>query len=196
VSSGLDLRVAVNLSTHQFQDPQLLEKVTIVLRETGLEAARLELEVTESAAMLNPEESLKILGKLSELGVRIAIDDFGTGYSSLSYLKRIPANTIKIDKTFVDGLGQKQDATIVRAVIALARALEKETIAEGIETGEQFDVIKAMGCDSAQGYWVSRPIEADAMLSLLSQNTRLVAESKTVPGETVTWIHTHGKSAE
>jgi diguanylate cyclase (GGDEF)-like protein len=196
VSSGLNLRVAVNLSTHQFQDPQLIEKVTVALRETGMEAARLELEVTESAAMLNPEESMKILGKLSELGVRIAIDDFGTGYSSLSYLNRIPANTIKIDKMFVDGLGQKQDATIVRAVIALARALEKETIAEGIETEEQFDAIKAMGCDSAQGYWVSRPIEADAMFSMLSQNARLVAESKTIQGETVTWIHTHGKSVD
>lgn len=196
VSSGLDLRVAVNLSTHQFQDPHLLEKVTIVLRETGLEAARLELEITESAAMLNPEESLNILGKLSELGVRIAIDDFGTGYSSLSYLKRIPANTIKIDKTFVDGLGQKQDATIARAVIALARALEKETVAEGIETEEQFDAIRAMGCDSAQGYWVSRPLEADAMLSVLSQNTQLVAVSRSTPGETITWIHAHGKSTE
>jgi len=196
VSSGLDLRVAVNLSTHQFQDPHLLETVAIVLRETGLEAEHLELEVTESAAMLNPEESLKILGEISRLGVRIAIDDFGTGYSSLSYLKRIPANTIKIDKTFVEGLGQKQDATIVRAVIALARALEKETIAEGIETEEQFDVIKAMGCDSAQGYWVSRPIEADAMFRLLSKNIRLVAESATIQGETVTWLHAHGKLAE
>lgn len=196
VSSGLDLRVAVNLSTHQFQDFHLLEKVTMALRETELEAERLELEVTESAAMLNPEESIRILGELSALGVRIAIDDFGTGYSSLSYLKRIPANTIKIDKTFVDGLGQKQDATIVRAVIALARALEKETIAEGIETEEQFDIIKAMGCDWAQGYWVSRPIEADAMYSMLSRNTQLVAASQSTPGEPVTWIHAHGKSTE
>lgn len=196
VSSGLDLRVAVNLSTHQFQDLHLLEKVTMALRETELEAARLELEVTESAAMLNPEESIRILGELSALGVRIAIDDFGTGYSSLSYLKRIPANTIKIDKTFVDGLGQKQDATIVRAVIALARALEKETIAEGIETEEQFDIIKAMGCDWAQGYWVSRPIEADAMYSMLSRNTQLVAASRSTPVEPITWIHAHGKLVE
>lgn len=196
VSSGLDLRLAVNLSTHQFQDFHLLEKVTMALRETELEAARLELEVTESAAMLNPEESIRILGELSALGVRIAIDDFGTGYSSLSYLKRIPANTIKIDKTFVDGLGQKQDATIVRAVIALARALEKETIAEGIETEAQFDVIKAMGCNWAQGYWVSRPIEADAIYSMLSRNTQLVAATKSTPGEPITWIHAHGKLVE
>jgi len=196
VSSGLDLRVAVNLSTHQFQDPRLLEKVTMALRETELEAARLELEITESAAMLNPEESIRILGELSALGVRIAIDDFGTGYSSLSYLKRIPANTIKIDKTFVDGLGQKQDATIARAVIALARALEKETIAEGIETEEQFDIIKAMGCDSAQGYWVSRPVEADTMYGILSRNIPIVATSGSTPDEPVTWIRAHGKSTE
>lgn len=195
-SYGLDLRVAVNLSTHQFQDIHLLKKVRMALRDTELEAARLELEVTESAAMLNPEESIRILGELSGLGVRIAIDDFGTGYSSLSYLKRIPANTIKIDKTFVDGLGQKQDATIARAVIALARALEKETIAEGIETEKQFDIIKAMGCDCAQGYWVSRPIEADAIYSMLSLNTQLVPASQSTPGEAITWIHAHEKSAE
>ena len=196
VSSGLNLRVAVNLSTHQFQDPHLMETVMITLRETGLEAARLELEITESAAMLNPEESMEILGELSALGVRIAIDDFGTGYSSLSYLKRIPANTIKIDKIFVDGLAHKQDATIVRAVIALARALEKDTIAEGIETEAQFDAIRAMGCDYAQGYWISRPIEADALTSLLSQNTQLVAVSKTMPRAAATWIYAHGKTAE
>lgn len=173
-----------------------MEKVMITLRETGLEAVRLELEITESAAMLNPEESIKILGELSALGVRIAIDDFGTGYSSLSYLKRIPADTIKIDKSFVDGLGQKQDATIVRAVIALARTLEKDTVAEGIETEAQFDAIQAMGCDYAQGYWISRPVEADALTSLLSQTTQLVAASKTIPKGAATWIYAHGKAAE
>ena len=196
VSSGLDFRVAVNLSTHQFQDPHLKENVMTTLNETGLEAARLELEVTESAAMLNPEDSINILGELSALGIRIAIDDFGTGYSSLGYLKRIPADTIKIDKTFVDGLGHPQDATIVRAVIALARALEKDTVAEGIETEAQYDVIQAMGCDTAQGYWISRPIDAAAMTHLLSTGTRLVAASKTFPKGVATWIHVHGKAAE
>ena len=195
-SSGLSFRMAVNLSTHQFQDPHLMEKVRDTLCETGLDAASLELEITESAAMLNPEESMRILGELSELGVRIAIDDFGTGYSSLSYLKRIPANTIKIDKTFVDGIGHAQDATIVRAMIALARALGKDTIAEGIETEAQFDTIRAMGSDFAQGYWISRPIEADALTSLLSQQTRLVAASKIIPKEAVTWIRPNGYAAE
>ena len=196
VSLGLNFRVAVNLSTHQFQDPHLKENVMITLRETGLDAAHLELEVTESAAMLNPEKSINILGELSALGVRIAIDDFGTGYSSLGYLKRIPVDTIKIDKTFVDGLGHPQDATIVRAVIALARALEKDTVAEGIETETQFDAIQAMGCDSAQGYWISRPVEAAAMVQLLSKGPRLVAASKTLQKGVATWIYAHGKEAK
>ena len=196
VALGLDFRVAVNLSTHQFLDPHLKENVMITLQETGLDAARLELEITESAAMLNPEDSITILGELSALGIRIAIDDFGTGYSSLGYLKRIPADTIKIDKTFVDGLGHPQDATIVRAVIALARALEKDTVAEGIETEAQYDAIQAMGCDTAQGYWISRPIEAAAVTRLLSTGTRLVPASKTIHKGAATWIHAHGKTAE
>lgn len=195
VTAGFNLRVAVNLSTHQFQDPHLMEKVRLSLQETGLEAHRLELEITESAAMLNPEQSMKILGELSTLGVRIAIDDFGTGYSSLSYLKRIPADTIKIDKSFVDGLGHKQDATIVRAVVALARALEKDTIAEGIETEMQFDILQAMGCDFAQGYWISRPVEAEALSDLMSQKTPFVPPAKARLRTAATWIYPHDKSA-
>ena len=176
LSSGLDLKMAVNLSTRQFQDPGLMEKVLRILSETSLEAARLELEVTESAAMLNPEETLEILCAFTEKGIRIAIDDFGTGYSSLSYLKRIPANTIKIDKMFVDGLGREvQDATIVRTVIALAHALGKETVAEGIETREQFDEIRAMGSNFAQGYLISVPLDSGALTKLLSQSTQLIS---------------------
>lgn len=175
LASGLDLKMAVNLSTRQFQDPHLTEKVMAILRETDVEASRLELEVTESAAMLNPEESVLILCALTANGVRIAIDDFGTGYSSLSYLKRIPADTIKIDKTFVDGVGSGlEDATIVRSVVALASALEKETVAEGIETREQYDAILAMGCDFGQGFWISVPLDAGALTKLLKQNTQLV----------------------
>lgn len=175
VASGLDLRVAVNLSTRQFQDPRLMEKVMAVLSETGVKAARLELEVTESAAMLNPEETIKILRAFTDNGMRIAIDDFGTGYSSLSYLKSIPADTIKIDKMFVDGVGSElQDATIVRTVVALATALEKETIAEGIETMEQYIAIRDMGCDFGQGFWISVPLKAKDLTQLLARNTQLV----------------------
>ena len=146
--------------------------------------------------MLNPEESMKILGELAAHGVRIAIDDFGTGYSSLAYLKRIPADTIKVDKTFVDGIGVDQDATIVRAVVALARALEKDTIAEGIESESQFYAIQAMGCDYAQGYWISRPIAAEVLTELLSQKTQLVAVTNQDNKRVTTWIHAHGKAAE
>ena len=173
---GFDLKVAVNLSTRQFQDAGLIDKVITILNETKLEATRLELEVTESAAMLNPEESLEILCAFTAKGIRIAIDDFGTGYSSLSYLKRIPADTIKIDKMFVDGLGSEvQDETIVRTVIALAHALDKETVAEGIETEKQFTEIRAMGSNFAQGFLISLPLEAGALTKLLSQSTKLVS---------------------
>jgi len=192
-ASAEGVRVAVNLSTHQFQDPLLIDKLAQALRDTGLAAGRLELEITESAAMLNPDQGLKTLGEIAGLGVRIAIDDFGTGYSSLSYLKRIPANTIKIDKSFVDGLGNAQDATIVRAVISLAQALGKDTVAEGIEREEQYVALRAMGCDLAQGYWVSRPLDAEAMRNLLHGNTRLRSASLATQGETVTWLHPRGK---
>lgn len=171
-TAGLSLRVAVNLSTRQFQDPNLMEKIMTIVRETDIETSRLELEVTETAAMLNPEETIEILGALTDKGVRISIDDFGTGYSSLSYLKRIPANIIKIDKMFVDGLGSEvQDATIVRTVIALAHALGKETIAEGIETEQQYKEIKEMGCNFAQGYLFSIPLEAEALTRLMLSRT-------------------------
>ena len=176
LASGLDLRMAVNLSTRQFQDPGLMEKVLAILRASGLEASRLELEVTESAAMHNPEESLETLFAFTAQGIRIAIDDFGTGYSSLSYLKRFPVDTIKIDKMFVDGLGSEvQDATIVRAVIALAHALGKETVAEGIETEQQFSEIRSMGSDFAQGFLISVPLEADALTTIMSRSTRLIS---------------------
>lgn len=162
--AGHDLWVAVNLSTRQFQDPNLVSKVIEVLRNTGLEPSQLELEITESAAMLDPHASIEILGRLKMMGVQIAIDDFGSGYSSLSYLKRIPAHKIKIDKSFVDGVtNDPDDIAIVRTIIALAATLEMDTVAEGIETAEQFRVIEQFGCKQAQGYWISRPSTVDKM---------------------------------
>ena len=152
-----------------------MDKVLAILEETQLESQYLELEITESAAMLNPEETVEILGAFAESGIRIAIDDFGTGYSSLSYLKRIPADTIKIDKMFVDGLGNKvQDETIVRTIIALAHALGKKTVAEGIETDEQYATIRAMGSDFAQGYRIGMPMVAEEFSRLLLENHRVI----------------------
>jgi len=168
LDQGFDLSVAVNLSTRQFQDPDLLGKVTSVIADCGLPPSRLELEVTEGAAMLDPESSMAVLGTLKRLGIRIAIDDFGTGYSSLSYLKRIPADTIKIDKNFVDGVSEDtDDRAIVHSIIALAKALDKHTIAEGIETDAQKLALEKAGCKWGQGYLFSRPLSADAFLALL-----------------------------
>lgn len=178
VADGHDLWVAVNLSTRQFQDPHLLTKIDAVLRDTGLAASRLELEITESAAMLNPEASVTVLGRLMAFDVRIAIDDFGTGYSSLYYLKRIPADTIKIDKSFIDGVGTKADDTaIVRTVIELATTLGKHTVAEGIETEIQFTTIRELGCHLAQGYWISRPVAPEGFADALRDANKLSSES-------------------
>ena len=166
--AGRDLWVAVNLSAHQFQDPHLVAKVSKVLRETGLDPSRLELEITESAAMRDPEMSIRILGTLKSKGMRIAIDDFGTGYSSLSYLKRIPADKIKIDKSFVDGVNiDVDDTAIVRTILALVNSLEKTALAEGIETEAQFHALRNMGCQLAQGNWIYDPIEALSFSALL-----------------------------
>jgi diguanylate cyclase (GGDEF)-like protein len=169
LDSGFDLSVAVNLSTRQFQDPDLQGKVRSALEDCGLPAAQLKLEITESAAMLDPESSIAVLGTLKTLGVGIAIDDFGTGYSSLSYLKRIPADTIKIDKSFVDGVcDESEDQAIVRSILALANALDKQTIAEGVETMEQKLALQRAGCDCAQGYFFGRPVPAEEFRKLLA----------------------------
>ena len=180
--AGRDLWIAINLSPHQFQDPHLVSKVAVVLRDTGLEASRLELEITESAAMRDPEMSIRILGSLKAKGVHIAIDDFGTGYSSLSYLKRIPADKIKIDKSFVDGINiDVDDTAIVRTILALVNSMEKISLAEGIETEAQFRALREMGCHHAQGYWISPPIDAESFSLLLDTRGMKIVEVSAPP---------------
>ena len=167
---GYNLYVAVNLSPRQFQDPLLAEKIGCILQKTQLDPKLLEIEITESAAMHDPVETTRILNSMKAMELAIAIDDFGTGYSSLSYLKRIPADKIKIDKSFVDGIGINPDDTaIVRAILALAHTIEKQIQAEGIESREQYEALRAMGCESGQGYWMSRPVTHDALIRLLQQ---------------------------
>ncbi|MGV8934251.1 MAG: EAL domain-containing protein [Gallionellaceae bacterium] len=165
---GHDIYIAVNLSTRQFQDPDLFAKINSILFESCLPASKLELEITESASMLDPEASIQVMDKLKSLGIKIAIDDFGTGYSSLSYLKRIPADIIKIDKSFVQGVHLDQDdLAIVRTILALANSLEKRCLAEGIETAEQFEILNDMGCHFGQGYWMNKPIPAMDFINIL-----------------------------
>jgi EAL domain-containing protein (putative c-di-GMP-specific phosphodiesterase class I) len=153
--------VAVNVSSRLFARRELYEQVAQVLHDTGLAPAFLELEVTESAVMDDPEAALEQLHRLRELGLRLAIDDFGTGYSSLLRLKRLPVQKLKIDQGFVAGLPwDEDDMAIVRVVIALAKSMGMQVQAEGIEQVEQARFLLEQGCDLGQGYWFGRPIPA------------------------------------
>jgi diguanylate cyclase (GGDEF)-like protein len=160
--SGLPwMRVAVNLSAYQFRQQNLPDFVAGLLAETGLDASCLELEVTESVVMHNPAEAALTLERLHAQGIHISVDDFGTGYSSLSYLKQFRLDTLKIDRSFVrDISNDADDAAIVKSVIALAHSLRLRVIAEGVETGEQLDFLRMLGCDQYQGYLSSRPLPA------------------------------------
>jgi diguanylate cyclase (GGDEF)-like protein len=153
-----DIRVAVNLSALQFRKGNLSQVIADALRESRLPAERLELEVTESVFLEHNEENLAMLHELKNLGISIVLDDFGTGYSSLSYLQSFPFSKIKIDRTFVADLGSRGDcAAIVSAVTGLAKSLDISTTAEGVETVEQLTLLRAAGCDQAQGYLLGRP---------------------------------------
>ena len=167
-----NLVMSVNLSAKQLNDPELVPEVSRILGETGLQASFLKLELTESTVMTDVASTSGRLRDLKALGLALAIDDFGTGYSSLSYLKRLPLDTLKIDRSFVDGLGtDPQDTAIVRTVIALARSLHLEVTGEGVETVEQSAQLQALGCDRGQGYLFARPLTAAAISDLLSPTT-------------------------
>ena len=158
------LSVAVNLSAVQFRDLRLTERIGQLLLESGLPAQRLEIELTESCAMINPQGAIATMERLRRLQIPIAIDDFGTGYSSLSYLKRFKVARLKIDQSFVRDLHvDPDDRAIVRAIIGLADHLGMRTVAEGVETAEQLAWLRAHGCDEAQGYFFSRPLAPDAL---------------------------------
>ncbi len=165
------LLISVNLSARQFAQPDLAEQVQQALQGSGLPAAHLRLEITESAVMADAEPAVRTLQALKELGVGLAIDDFGTGYSSLSYLRRFPVDTLKIDRSFVSALGKDKHAiVIVSAVVALAHTLGLNVTAEGIETAEQLARLRAVGCDRAQGFYFSPPVPADAIEGVLKDS--------------------------
>jgi diguanylate cyclase len=162
------LQVAVNFSPRQFRREGVVEAVSRILRETGLNPACLELEITESTILEHAEQVIVTLKGLSSIGVQLSIDDFGTGYSSLSYLKRFPIDKLKIDQSFVhDVSSDPDDAAIVTAIIAMARSLSLTVIAEGVETADQLAFLKALGCNRAQGYYFSRPLPAPEFAQLL-----------------------------
>ncbi|MFH1134735.1 MAG: PAS domain S-box protein [Pseudomonadota bacterium] len=154
-----ELYVAVNLSARQFTQADLVERVKDVLGVTGLPAGSLKLEVTESCVMEDPEEAILKMNSLRETGIRFSIDDFGTGYSSLSYLKRLPIDTLKIDRSFVcDAVDSKDDQEIIKTIVSMARNLRIDTVAEGVETLEQQDFLCRNGCRMMQGYLFGRPM--------------------------------------
>ncbi len=163
-----ELTVGVNLSARQFSEESLVDQVADALADTGLPAACLKLEITESVLMVNAQLALAKLGRLRAMGIRVSIDDFGTGYSSLSYLQRFPIDSLKIDQSFIHGLETtREGAEIVRAILNLGQALRLEVIAEGTESPAQVDALRAMGCPYAQGYHFSRPLPADVATTLL-----------------------------
>jgi diguanylate cyclase (GGDEF)-like protein/PAS domain S-box-containing protein len=173
IPGAAHLSVAVNLSGRQLSHPSLVAEVAAVLEETGIDPYRLELEITESVLMDDVAASEDTLVALRSLGVRLGIDDFGTGYSSMSYLRRFPVDVLKVDRSFVDGLGSDpSDSAIVAAIVTLAHTLGLRAVAEGVETDEHLAELRRLGCDFAQGFLMARPCSGDDLASLLSATPR------------------------
>jgi diguanylate cyclase (GGDEF)-like protein len=161
---GLRLTIAINLSARNLLYPQLPERITSWMRDHGVRADAIAVEITESATMTDAARSELVLRRLNELGIKISIDDFGVGYSSLSYLRRLPVDRLKIDRSFVANMNRNfSDSMIVRSIIELAHNLGLEVIAEGVETQEQYTQLAEWGCNAAQGYFISRPLPADQL---------------------------------
>ncbi len=168
---GLDLSVSVNISAINIQDPEFPDQVAQLLRESSVPASRLELEVTETAVMAEPARAVDCIRRLSGLGLQVSIDDFGTGYSSMSYLKELLVAKIKIDKSFVKDMAvNHNDAVIVRSTVELGHNLGLKVVAEGVESEAAWDRLKALGCDDAQGYYLSRPLPPDKFAEWLQQS--------------------------
>jgi EAL domain-containing protein (putative c-di-GMP-specific phosphodiesterase class I) len=164
-------KVALNLSLKQLRQPDFSQRVSAIFRKYGVPPASLELEITESTLMDNPEHAVKILDELYNMGLSLAIDDFGTGYSSLSALQKFPISTLKIDQSFVRRVASDaDDATIVNTIIQMGHGLNLDVVAEGVETEQQLNFLRAAGCDYVQGLLFGEPMSADDfMLLLMSQ---------------------------
>lgn len=162
------LRIAVNLSAVQFRRVDLVDTVGRALSDAGVDAQSLEIELTETALMSDPEESVEILQRLSRMGIIVSVDDFGTGYSSISYLRRFPIDKLKIDRSFITNImTSADDAAIVQAIISLAHSLRLTVVAEGVESAEQVAFLQKQGCDQYQGHYFSKPLDTAAFVELL-----------------------------
>lgn len=166
---GYFLKISVNISSIQLQRHNCIQVIQKILAETGLPPQFLELEITERFALSNPDEVLQKLNHLRSTGVQLAIDDFGTGYSSLSYLKKYPINTIKVDRSFIQDIAfEPRDKAMLESMLVMAKNLDFDTIAEGVETQEQLEVLENFGCHTAQGYYFSRPLRPVDFLSFIT----------------------------
>ncbi len=169
-AAGRSIKVAVNVSMRQLEAGDLVERILALTVSHGLKPEDLELELTESVVMADPESIAGLFARLRELGITVAVDDFGTGYSSLAYLRRLPIDVLKIDRSFIrDADHDEEDAQIVKTIVALGQALKLTMIAEGIESSSQADLLHALGCDQAQGYLFSRALPADELVKWLDQ---------------------------
>ena len=165
------MEIAINISPRQFHNADFVDLIEDLLQRYAIEPRFLEFEITETTAMKDVEHTLAIMQRLRDMGLLFSIDDFGTGYSSLGYLNRMPVNTLKIDKQFVDDL--VANGGIVNTIIAISRQMHLNVVAEGVETEEQLLTLADMGCDEAQGYYFSRPISTEEILRyLLSEKER------------------------
>ena len=185
LSSYDKLMISVNISGKHLTDETLVTDVQKALENAGITTDSLKLEITESAAMDNPEQSIQILHNLKKLGVQLSIDDFGTGYSSLSYLHRLPFDSLKIDRSFVSGVGERgENSKILQTIVSLAKNLRMRIFAEGIETEAQLAVLQNLGCDYGQGYLMSKPLPVEQMEKLLYQNHNWLPTTESNAAET------------
>jgi EAL domain-containing protein (putative c-di-GMP-specific phosphodiesterase class I) len=170
------LRLSLNLSARELTHPDVVSKVLECVRESGIDPHALTIEVTESTAMADGDTGFRALRDLSGEGIRVAIDDFGTGYSSLEQLRRMPVDIVKVDRSFVTGMAaDSTDRELVAAVVGMGRALKLSVVAEGIETPEQVEALRELGCDTGQGFLFARPLPADAMDELVAGRVALRA---------------------
>jgi EAL domain-containing protein (putative c-di-GMP-specific phosphodiesterase class I) len=187
--AGIALSVAVNVSVRNLLDVQLPDSIAELLRKHGLPPQRLELEITESTIVADPVRALDVLTRLHDMGLMLSVDDFGTGYSSLSYLKDLPVRELKIDRKFVNNMADDgDDAFIVRSTIDLGRNLGLQVVAEGVETADVWDHLQRLGCDVAQGYYLSRPLPAADLTKWIAERTQDGADLPTFKSDAgVTW---------
>jgi EAL domain-containing protein (putative c-di-GMP-specific phosphodiesterase class I) len=164
---GEAVKIGVNLSGKEFDQPDLIEKIRAVIKSEGIDTKYLEIEVTETAVMTNIESAIAVLVQFRELGIQISIDDFGAGYTSLSYLKKLPIDTLKIDQSFIRDCTDKSNAAIIQGIITISQKMGFKTIAEGVETQKQHDFLQSLECDQFQGYLCSKAVPAQEIAKLI-----------------------------